>query len=113
MADKPIGGIDVSGCKYRDTYTNFCKAEKDDVGECYTICTGNDCYYKQLQRKKQECKKLKKVSCEFKNYCTCDTEKFLQTLDTIKEIAEKHKVTAHCDYLTDMDEILQKINEVI
>ena len=105
MADKQIGGIDVSGCKYRDTYTNFCKAEKDDVGECYTICTGNDCYYKQLQRKKQECETLKKVSC--------DTEKFLQTLDTIKEIAEKHKVTAHCDYVTDMDEILQKINEVI
>ena len=55
MTDKQIM-IDVNKCKYRDTYTNFCKAEKDDIGECYTICTGNDCYYKQLKRKEQEVK---------------------------------------------------------
>ena len=40
-------------------------------------------------------------------------DKLKQTLTEIKEIAEEHKATAHRDYLTDMDEILQKINEVI
>lgn len=58
MTDKEII-IDVNKCKYRDTYSNFCLAEKNNIGECYTICTGNDCYYKQLQRKTEECKRLK------------------------------------------------------
>lgn len=37
--------------------------------------------------------------------------KYKQTFEEIKEIAEKHKATAHCDYLTDMEQILQKISE--
>ena len=37
--------------------------------------------------------------------------KLKQTLTEIKEIAEKHKATAHCCYLEDMTEILQKISE--
>ena len=40
-----------------------------------------------------------------------DYKKLKQTLTEIKEIAEKHKITAHCDYLTDMDNIIQKISE--
>ena len=38
-------------------------------------------------------------------------KQYKQALTEIKEIAEKHKATAHCDYLTDMDNILQKISE--
>lgn len=38
--------------------------------------------------------------------------KLKATLTEIKEIAEKHKATAHCCYLEDMTEILQKISEV-
>ena len=60
MTDKQII-VDVTKCKYRDTYTNFCKAEKDDIGECYTICTGNDCYYKQLKRAEQKLDKIKQI----------------------------------------------------
>lgn len=52
--------IDIDRCKYRDEYTNFCLAEKDDIGKTYTICTGTDCYYKQLARKTQEYERLKK-----------------------------------------------------
>jgi hypothetical protein len=37
--------------------------------------------------------------------------KLKQTLIEIKEIAEKHQATAHCCYLEDMTEILQKISE--
>lgn len=42
-----------------------------------------------------------------------ENDKLKNCLAEIKEIAKKYKETAHCDYLTDMDEILQKINEVI
>ena len=47
---------------------------------------------KKLKRK---CKELKKLSCKFKEYCTCNTEKFLQILNDIKEIVEK--VYNDCD----------------
>ena len=60
MTDKEQIIIDIDRCKYRDKYTNFCLAEKDDIGETYTICTGTDCYYKQLARKTQECEELKR-----------------------------------------------------
>ena len=59
MTNKEQIIIDIDRCKYRDKYTNFCLAEKDDIGETYTICTGTDCYYKQLARKTQECEELK------------------------------------------------------
>ena len=41
-----------------------------------------------------------------------ENEKLKNCLTEIKRITEKHKVTAHCDYLIDMDKILQKIREV-
>ena len=72
MTDKEQIMIDVNKCKYRDSYTNFCLAEKDDIGETYTICTGTDCYFKQLARKAQELEKLREANDE-KN-------KFLQDL---------------------------------
>ena len=59
MTDKEII-INIDRCKYRDKYTNFCLAEKDDIGETYTICTGTDCYFKQLARKTAECGRSQK-----------------------------------------------------
>ena len=59
MTDKEQVIIDINKCKYRDKYTNFCLAEKDEIGETYIICTGADCYFKQLARKTQECEELK------------------------------------------------------
>lgn len=70
MTDKPIylDGVDVSGCKgfyiHDRSTTNIdywmygqCKSSKE-YG-CY--CRNNpNCYFKQLQRKEQECEKLKK-----------------------------------------------------
>ena len=41
----------------------------------------------QLDQLKAENEELKKVSCKFKDYCTCDTEKLKQTLTEIKTIA--------------------------
>lgn len=61
------------------------------------------------EKLKVENKELKKIGCKFKNYCTCNAEKFLQTLTEIKEIAEKRN---YLDYNECLDDILQKISEV-
>ena len=55
---------------------------------------------------------LKRTVCQSECYKHKEADKLKQTLTEIKEIAEKHKATAHCDYLTDMDIILKKISEV-
>ena len=57
MTDKEqiiIDGVDVSGCAYFDY-------ENEGTRECDAYsneCEANNCYYKQLARKTQECKKL-------------------------------------------------------
>lgn len=74
----------------------------------------DNCYFKQLKRKEQECEELKKTSCKFKNYCTCDIEKLLQTLTEIKEIAErevKHAPDGETFARPEIKQILQKISE--
>lgn len=48
-----IDGVDVNGCEYLKYDKIGCSAD-----DCY--CLGNDCYYKQLARKTQECEELKK-----------------------------------------------------
>lgn len=68
----------------------------------------------QLNKLKSENKKLKKVECKFKNYCTCNTEKFLQTLAKIKEIAEADfNHTCWETYARQLKQILQKISEIL
>ena len=42
--------------------------------------------YKQL---KQENEELKKLKCKFKEYCTCDTERYRFALEEIREIANQ------------------------
>ena len=54
---------------------------------CYK-CDEEECLRKEIDKLKAEKKELKKVSCKFKSYCTCNTEKFLQTLTEIKPILE-------------------------
>lgn len=119
MTDKQIiiDGIDVSKCKYIDI-ENFekpichCITQRN---ECKMPCEYNkDCYYKQLARKEQECEELKnaytRLNSLYNDNCNF-TDKLEQTLTEIKEIAKKHKTTAHCDYLTDIEQILQKISK--
>ena len=94
MTDKQmiIDGIDVSGCIHYQY--NMCTATKDNYGDCSFYCKDyemNDCYYKQLKSKEQECEKLK------------------QTLTEIKEIAEERN---YLDYNECLDDILQKIRKV-
>ena len=56
MTDKQkiVNGVDVSECIYYQY--NMCTATKDNYGDCSFYCKDydmNDCYYKQLQREKQ------------------------------------------------------------
>ena len=61
MADEKIiiDGIDVSKCEYCLKMTKYRCTIQRDVYKC--LCKENpNCYYKQLKRKEQECKELKK-----------------------------------------------------
>lgn len=61
MTDKKqiiIDGVDITGCV---NCLRFCMTTKKPEAICkiYEYCSKKpDCYYKQLARKKQECKKL-------------------------------------------------------
>ena len=124
-----IDGVDVAECEFLiiNNDKQLCRCIKSDLfGGIEFVenaknanCKDNsNCYYKQLKHKKKECKKLKKLSCKFKEYCTCNTEKFLQTLKYIKQIAEQE-----CDYckrfnddgcykFCNYNKILRKIKEI-
>ena len=59
---------------------------------------------------KAENDRLKELKCKFKEYCTCNTEKYVQCLQEIKEIAEysiMHNENLNSNYQI----ILQKITK--
>ena len=96
--NKPIM-IDVNMCKYRDKCTNFCLAERNEIGDTYTICTGTDCYFKQHARKTQECEGLKKIINEAKN-SKLDLKSFLVGEAVQKEYElQLDQLKAENDYL--------------
>ena len=72
--------------------------------------------YKQL-RMIENIKNFKEMEITYKanlklcKYQEQQINKLATCIEQIKEIAKKHKATAHCDYLTDMEQILQKISE--
>ena len=87
-----IDGINVSEC-------NFCEWKSSDIPQCRIrmasfeqTCKGYNCYYKQLARKKQECKELKKElakvykDIKLSPLCyKCDEEECLQKeIDKLK-----------------------------
>lgn len=81
MTDKIIiDGVDVSKC---------CYLRYDHIG-CdidQTYCLGNDCCYKQLKRKEQECEELKEKQKELLHDCnSCKFHQYKQALDEIEKI---------------------------
>lgn len=84
--------IDVNKCKYRDKYTNFCLAERNEIGDTYTLCTGTDCYFKQLARKTQDEQSLLNVIDDLqqqKNKFEADYNDLGQDYDQLKVRAEE------------------------
>lgn len=62
---------------------------------------------------KAENERLEELKCNFKEYyCTCNTEKYVQCLQEIKEIAEFHITDADSeDVQNDMKQILDLITK--
>lgn len=97
MIDKQIiiDSIDVNECELLTT-TGHCKVQMSIMGTDANKCKCfPNCYYKQLKRKEQECKKLE------------------QTLIEIKEIANYSFNCSTSKYMAKLELILEKINEVI
>ena len=93
MTDKQIiiDGVDVSGCSYYQY--NMCTATKDDYGDCSLCCQDydmNDCYYKQLKRKEQECEELKHEVELMMDCASCKVDEYKQTLAEIKDYCNKY-----------------------
>lgn len=94
MTDKQIiiDGVDVSRCEYFEEFD--CMIEPCDK-EC---CCGwrENCYYKQLKRKEQECEKLKKRLESFqkdysKLYQVIENKGYIKELDQLKAELEQLK----------------------
>ena len=66
-----IDGVDVSKCGHY--HYGKCEIDYDEWNNeiiRYNECQNNpNCYYKQLKREKQECKRLKQTLTEIKEIC--------------------------------------------
>lgn len=94
MTDKEkiiIDGVDVSKCKFiNNIYFSPCGGCKND----------DNCYYKQLQRKEQECEKWKeKWNIGFQKFCDKDNElqRYKQALDEVEQLI-KNMEADECVY---------------
>lgn len=104
MTDKQImiDGIDVSECEH---YDNVCLGNHH-----YKWCKDNDnCYYKQLKAKEQECERLKKQY----NCYACDTCKGKEDYINLKRHCENaikslHNKHAELDQLKAENDELKK-----
>lgn len=80
-----IDGVNVSECIFHSVTTmghagyNYCKCS-----ECACECH-NDCYYKQLKRKEQECEELKRVKDNFFKHAEISHEAVLNKNKIIDE----------------------------
>ena len=97
MTDKQIiiDGVDVSGCSYYQY--NMCTATKDDYGDCSLCCQDydmNDCYYKQLKRKEQECEELRRYH---NKCCEENTEKLKQLLEKYNQLSRDFYNGKYCN----------------
>ena len=116
MTDKQIiDGIDVSGCKYYDAK----KLPLYNCLECinhFKPCLGNNCYYKQLKRKEQECEALKNFHINLVGVKECEIKelvKYKQALTEIKEICNSVWGNGLDEEVDKFGLILEKISEVL
>ena len=117
--NKPIiiDDIDVNGCEhlYREIdclahidFSECCEGYNPSYGYCPNI---PNCYYKQLQREKQDSQEARDTAIKEFNRA----EKLSQTLTDIRKIAEKevkHAPDGETFSRPEIKQILQKINEV-
>lgn len=120
-----IDNVDVNGCEFYNKVIGedaYCNIDEEHLCTCISY---DNCYYKQLKRKEQECEELKDLNTRLDNQRETywkGYQKLEQTLIEIKEIAENGKRFAErymvtgeqkANVLTYANAILQKISEVI
>lgn len=112
MADKQIiiDGVPVQDCCYfdyeNDGYEDSCYIHQNE-------CSAQNCYYKQLKRKEQECEELKNEYWKLEqgnDFLAEKNSKLKGCLSEIKEIAEDESYIGFWD--EQISQILQKISEV-
>ena len=111
-----IDGVNVAGCLYHRMNNKMAMCTTCNSGKGSPFCEyEKDCYYKQLQRLKQENEKLKKENAELLTVsCLLEDNKYRKALEEIREIAEdivENDVYENSD--AKAEKILDKINEVI
>lgn len=113
-----IDGVNVAGCEYfqREDGEYTCGAE-----ECNGAVVGcracDNCYYKQLQRLKQENAELKKNGVFIpippqETVPKREYERIRKALEEIREIADIIYNT-NCNYVVESHKILDKVDEVL
>ena len=109
-----INGVDVSGCD--ELHINKANTIICEITG-YLCDDRQNCYYKQLKRKEQECEELKEYKedltqrlCDMNAHKTFEIVELKQTLEKIREIIIKAQEE---NGLINISTILQKINEVI
>ena len=105
-----VDGVNVAGCQcFENDKCLWSKKyyESNLTPNCEEV---KDCYYKQLQRLKQENENLKKEVKQIRTYEELKLKKYKQALEEIREI-----VTGNYDVLEPQakKDIENKINEVI
>jgi len=73
---------------YMDVNEDFKTAWEELKAEIDTLKSQLDFEVQKKEVLEAENERLKKLECKFKEYCTCNTEKYIQTLQEIKEIVE-------------------------
>ena len=123
MTDKQIiiDGVDVSGCEFYNKDDKTCREAngKYNIDICdFDKCENSNCYYKNWQRKEQECEELKEQLKEMNEVIRTETTRcnlvnILKTeLDQLKAENEELKKTVN-DLLHKpeiQDKILWKID---
>lgn len=96
-----IDGVNVSKCEYvcNTAFGNIgCKLPFNEEIHC---CNIPNCYYKQLQRKEQECEELKKqLMQKSERLCYLNAEKSFRIVDleqTLDEIEKELKEDIYCE----------------
>jgi hypothetical protein len=122
MTDKEIiiDGVDVAGCKYFNRFRSICH----NKNLCCDCEKNQDCYYKQLARKEQECEELKNEYWKLEqgnDFLAEKNSRLKGCFAEIKEIAEPfcnacqefepEKKGSNCMYCN-YGIILRKISEV-
>lgn len=107
-----VDGVNVAGCK---DFLEPVGCDNTDTLSM-TCSRNNNCYYKQLQRLKQENELLKKSNFTLReqtiNYSAVKENDYRKALEEIREIADIIYNT-NCNYVAEAHKILNKINEVL